>query len=343
MRTTATGLAEPTPHRPATNFTVRTSRRGELAAGLATALVLAQLAGAPLILVLAAMLAALGRVSRWRPRWLLLPAGTGGCWLACTGPAGPYSALTAGMRRSAVTAAAAITRPSRLADPASVLTGAGHWLGLSHRLAAALPLMLMAAAGQAAIALWFSWYRNEPDFRPGPIAAARRRGAIARLGSGHNVTAAGCAIGVASATGGLTGFSWPQAEQGVMLAGRDRAALDTLALAAVTAALRRRKTVLILDLTVAGPGGGGMMSGPGLATVVAAIAAAADAPAPACPAPAPAAAVSTAIGLAVRARGVVLLAARNTAEAGQLMACEATAWPGSAAAKLRAGTGCQPC
>src|SRR5215469_11252252 len=45
-------------------------RRGELAAGLATGAVAAELLFAPAMVIAAVGLVAVGRVSRWRPHWL---------------------------------------------------------------------------------------------------------------------------------------------------------------------------------------------------------------------------------------------------------------------------------
>src|SRR5262249_52532899 len=104
MRTTAEGIAERRPRRfliddfrgPAASFP-----RRELAAGLAAVAIAAQLALAPVTLLIAAVLALVGRISRWRPAWLLLPAVAGACWLAAVTIPVAVAALETGSGRLA--------------------------------------------------------------------------------------------------------------------------------------------------------------------------------------------------------------------------------------------------
>jgi hypothetical protein len=73
---------------------------------------------------------------------------------------------------------------------------------------------------------------------------------VAALAAGHTVTATGFAIGV-EGSGRLSAVSWVQAERGVLLTGGDPVELDQIGLAITCAAVRRRKAVLVLDLTAA--------------------------------------------------------------------------------------------
>jgi hypothetical protein len=65
------------------------SRRGELAAALGVAVLLAHLLFAQLTLVLAVAFLAVGRVSRWHRLWLAVPAFAGLAWVLAIGPARP--------------------------------------------------------------------------------------------------------------------------------------------------------------------------------------------------------------------------------------------------------------
>ena len=196
-------------------------RRGELAAGLATAAVVIQLVLAPATLIIAVTLIAMGRASRWRPHWLLLPASAGLGWLVSSG--------------AARTGFVALPRVA-------------HWSSLSAGLVRQLPLALLLGSSEAALVLWLVWWRSWPAWRPGLLAALRRRASARALPAGHTVTPDGFAIGLATATGRLAAVTWAEAERGVLLTGQDGARLGELGLAAACAAMRLRKTVVILDL-----------------------------------------------------------------------------------------------
>ena len=239
MRTTTIGLAERQPRRsraadPAGH------RRGELFAGLAAAIIVGQILFAQVTLLAVIILVAVGRVSRWRPHWLAASALASAIWLAAIGPARAAAAYVEGSRRLAAYILESAAHPGRLAHPAVVVAGAATWLPRQ------LPLALLAACGEAWLVLWLGWWRRESNWRwrPGLVAVSRRRVAAATLAAGHTVTRDGFALGVEAATGRLASVSWSEAARGVLLAGEDT---DELGLAVVCAALRRRKTVLILD------------------------------------------------------------------------------------------------
>jgi len=242
MRMTTAGLAERGPHRSRLDhpdLLAGSFRRGELAAGLAAVAVLAQLALAPVTLLIAGLLVLAGRVSRWQLAWLLFPALGGACWLAVSGLPATAHALTAGASRLMAGELAVGVHPGRLLHPAAAFAGSGRWLPDE------LPLIVLAGTAEAAIVLWL----GTPGRRPGLVAVLRRRSARAALAAGHTVTASGCAIGLDSRSGRLAAVSWAQAERGVLLAGSDPVELDQIGLAIACAAVRRRKAVLVLDLS----------------------------------------------------------------------------------------------
>jgi hypothetical protein len=240
MRMTMVGVAERTPHRfrlDHSDVLTGSFRRRELAAGLAAVAVVAQCALTPAMLLVAGLLVLVGRISRWQLAWLLLPALGSACWLAVAGLPATAHALTAGAGRLMAADLAVALHPGRLLHPAAAFAGWGRWLPKE------LPLLLLAGTAEAAIVLWP--YRTQ---RPGLVAALRRRVAAAALAAGHTVTANGFAIGV-SGSGRLSAVSWAQAERGVLLIGGDPAGLDQIGLAIACAAVRRRKGVLVLDLS----------------------------------------------------------------------------------------------
>lgn len=307
MRATTTWVAERPPRSRLRDQAGR-YRRGELAAGLATAAIVGQLLFAQVVLLAAVALVAVGRVSRWRPHWLAVPALASVIWLLVAGLAGALAGLDEGSRRLAGYMLGAAVHPGRLAHPAAAMGGAGAWLPKQ------LPLALLAACGEAWIVLWLGWWRRGVRWRPGLVVLLRRRMSAAALAAGHTATWDGCAIGLAVGTGKLAGFSWAAAAHGVLMTGHDA---DRLGLAAACAALRRRKTVLILDcgpasdasaapgfsgVPVASSGSGG--SGGSVTELVRALARSLGVPATG----AGEAGVAGAVGRAIRSRETVLIA-----------------------------------
>ena len=274
MRTTTAWVAGQDSRRPVRDDPAGSLRRGELAAGLAAAALICQLIFAPVTVMIAATLVAVGRFSRWRPAWLLAPAVAGLIWLFQAGTARAAAGFASSSRQLSGYLLAVAVHPARLGQPGAFFAGA------AARLPGQLPLALMVAAGEAALVLWLGWWRTwasatcafgtgavrtgavasgvgaatRQGFRPGLVALARRRVSAAALSGGRTLTAEGCALGLQISTGELAGFSWSAAENGVLLTGAQRADLDQLGLAAVCAALRIRKTVLVADLSGAGLG-----------------------------------------------------------------------------------------
>lgn len=285
MRAQASGLAERTPRRAGRVGPARSPRRGELAAGLATAAVVAELLLAPVSLVLTACLVTTGRVTRWRAHWLAATAAAGLAWTLATSPARAAAGFTGW--------------PGRLA--AYLTTAASHqgsFLAyLEHWLPRQLPIAMVGASAQAAAVLWVGWRRggaaNPAAWRPGMIAAVRLRRNSAALAAGHTVTRDGCALGLEARSGKLAGFSWADAARGVLLTGEDPRALDGLGLAAAIAAMRLRKTVVVIDLA-------------GTAGLITDVAGSLGVPASTCRT-ADAGEVTGQVGVAIRGRSVLLV------------------------------------
>jgi hypothetical protein len=321
MRSTTAEVSERRPlrsHLSPLDDPAGTFRRGELAAGLATAALLGQLVFAPVTLLLAAALLAVGRASRWRPHWAAVPALASLSWLSAVGAAGAVAAFSDGSRRLARFLLSAAVHPGRLAHPAVAMAGASAWLPRQ------LPLALLAATGEASIVLWLGWWRRGWHWRPGLLAMLGGRITATALAAGHTVTRDGCALGLVAGTGKAAGFSWAEAVHGVLLAGPQGQELEQLGEAVTCAALRRRKTVLVLDMAAhprLGPDRRPHRDD-GAAARVAALARSLSVPAGVVSAPADgpaalgwAAQMSGVIGRAMRSRGVVLISAQRAAAA----------------------------
>jgi hypothetical protein len=228
MSTRGTGLtAAALPHR---------SR--DYTAALATAACLAELFLAPLTLVACALLAAAARLTRWRLHWLALPAAAGLMLLLTRGPG--------------AAAVGYLGWPQRLiAD----LAGSGPHRRLlalaAHDLPGQLPIALLAGSAQAAaLGLLPGRARGQAaPRRPGLIAAARGHRSAALLAAGRTVTQDGCALGFDPGTGRAAGLSWAEAGLGVLACGASPATATALCLPVVCAALRRRKAVIVADLS----------------------------------------------------------------------------------------------
>lgn len=242
MHTFAAGRLQRGPRRSQLGNASRPSRRGELAAGLCTILLIAELLLVPVAVLLTLVLVAVSRISRWHPAWLLLPLVAAASWLAAAGPGRALTTVTAG----AGTLASGLTHAA--GDPARLLHDPGAAATALAWLARELPVGLAAGAIQAGLLAWLSGGEDRAGWRPGLVAAARRWRGRALLAAGQTVTAAGCAIGLDNRTGRLAGFTWAEAERAVLLAGTEPGELSTVAMAVACAAMRRRKTVLALEL-----------------------------------------------------------------------------------------------
>jgi hypothetical protein len=225
-----------------------TPGRGELIGALGVAALLAHLLLAQLTLALTAAFWATGKISRWRPQWLAIPAAAGLIWTLAIGPGRAAAGFAAGPGQVAAYLAGAAASPGRLPHLSHAFAGLTQWLPRQ------LPLALLAAAAEAAVVSWLRWLhtgggQGQPPARPGLIIAARRRYLAASLRSGAVVTRDGSCLGLDDATGRRAAISWPEAEGGVLCSGPDPGALAETGFQLTHAAIRRRKTVITIDLT----------------------------------------------------------------------------------------------
>jgi hypothetical protein len=213
----AATAAERAPRRARYLIPMDIPRRGEIIAVLAIAFLLVHLLLAQLTIVLAVALAAVGRVSRWRPQWLAVPAGAGLIWVLAIGPAEALAGFTAGPRQVAAYLGGIAGHSGRLLHLSTAFSGLGQWLPRQF------PLALILAAAEAAVAGWLSWLHTCSEAarppRAGLIVVARRRYAAAAMRSGGVVTSDGGALGIDQAAGGRAAVSWRAAEGGVLAVG----------------------------------------------------------------------------------------------------------------------------
>jgi hypothetical protein len=220
------------------------ARARQLTAALAVAVLLVHLLLAQVTLVLSALLLAAGRLGRWRPSWLAVPAAAGIAWIAATGARRAAAGFAAGPRQVAAFLAGAAGHPGRLGHVAAAFAGAGHWLPRQ------LPVALVVAAAEAAAAgpVLRARAGAPPAWRPGLLAAGRRRRAAAALSAGLVVTRDGAALGLERASGCRAEISWAEAAAGVLAVGADPPAAARVGFPLAAAAARRRMAVIVVDL-----------------------------------------------------------------------------------------------
>jgi len=226
-----------------------TPRHGELIAVVALAVVLAHLLLAQLTLILTVVLYAIGLLTRWRPQWLAVPAGAGVLWVLAIGPARAGADLAAGPRHVLGYLGGIGRYPGHLLRPFGAFAGLGHWLPEQF------PAALILASAEVLGLTWLRWrLTGPPEWRSGLVVAARRWLTTATLRSGGVVTRDGGCVGIDVATGRPAEISWGEAEGGVLCAGpgpagQDGPALTETGFMLAQAAIRRRKPVIVVDLT----------------------------------------------------------------------------------------------
>jgi hypothetical protein len=209
---------------------------------VALVLLLAHLLLAQLALLLTAAMYVLDRITRWRPEWLAVPAGAGLVWALAVGTSHAVSGFAAGPRHVLGYLGGIGGHPGHLLHLADAYGALAHWLPEQF------PLALILAAAET---LGLSWLQRRlaggRPWRAGLIVAARRWTTAAALRSGAGVvTRDGCCVGVDVATGRPAAISWREAEGGVLCAGT---AVGQSGFALAHAAIRRRKPVIVIDLT----------------------------------------------------------------------------------------------
>lgn len=235
-----TGRAEPFSTGASRLNTRAAAPHRNLAAAATAALFVIQLAVVPASLVLAAVFVLISRYGRWRPLWLTMPAMAGLAWVTAAGPSRAINSYLATAKRLI----------GFLAEPGSVPP---HLFRLSeavadlrHLLPGQLPLALIIAAAEAGVV---GWSVGNRQYRPGLVVAARRAYLLAAHRRGEMATPGGGCVGTVLRTGRHAEISWREAEDGVLVTGRDAAGVTGTALALATAAIQHRKTVIIIDLT----------------------------------------------------------------------------------------------
>src|ERR1022692_1097400 len=238
MRPTLESSAERMPAR--FRLAHRASTRTELAAGAAVAALLAQVLLAQLTLALLICFVVIGRLFRWRPLWLAVPAAVGLSWVLTIGLRPAIGGYLAGAARGVGYPTG--PRPLlRLAHLPAAFAGWPRWLPRQ------LPVALLAAAAQAACLQALSGAGRHEQHRRGIVIAVRRRYLAAMIRRGEVATSDGGCIGVVADTGRRAGISWREAESGVLCAGQDAAAVAATGLELALAAIQLRKAVIIID------------------------------------------------------------------------------------------------
>jgi hypothetical protein len=236
--------AGPMPRRARQLIPAGVPRRGELIAAGLVLIVLAHLLLAQLTIVLALAFTVAGKVTRWRRYWLLAPAVAGLAWMLAAGPGETLTGFAAGPS-SVLGHLAGAHAAGDVARPLAAFAGIGGWL--PRQFPVALPL----AAAEAGLIGWLDWLHTDewavPPPRPGVIAAFRAAVSARRIRSGAVLTRDGLALGITPSTGAVTGLTWPEVSQGVLVAGADAREVTLACLQFVHAAVRRRKPVVVLD------------------------------------------------------------------------------------------------
>jgi hypothetical protein len=241
-------------------------RRDEILAVCVVLILLAHVLFAQLTLVLAAVFYLITKVTRWRLSWLLVPAAVGLAWTAALGLEAAAAGFAAGPAQIADYLSASGHQADHLLHFTDGFAGIGAWLPRQ------LPLALVAAAAEAALAGWLTWLQtdewNLPPARPGLIVAARRAATVRAIRAGGVVTRDGGCLGVAAGSADRVALSWAEAAGGIAVCGSAGQDVRTTCFQLIHAAVRRRKPVLAVDHT----------SDPDLPGKLAAVCAAAGAP-----------------------------------------------------------------
>ena len=223
-----------------------TPRRREILAALTVLAVLSGLLFAQVTLGLAVAFHAIGKVTRWRPVWLAVPAACGVVWVLAIGPAAALAGFLAAPRAVVALLAGVATHPARLTHLGTASTGSVRWVP------GQFPIALILAAGIAAVAWWLDWLHTDewrvPDPRPGLVSACRRRLTAAFVKHGGVLTRTGACLGVDAGTGRPAAVPWREAERGVLVTGSLRPAVSASGFQLVHAAIRLRKPVVVVDL-----------------------------------------------------------------------------------------------
>ena len=223
-----------------------TPHRREALAALTLLAALVGLLFAQVTLGLAVAFHAIGKITRWRPAWLAVPAAGGVVWILAIGPAAALAGFLAAPRAVVTLIGGAVTNPARITHLDAASAGAVPWFP------GQFPIALILAAGIAAVAWWLDWLHTDewrlPAHRPGLVSVGRRWLTTAFVKSGGVLTRSGVCLGVGRDTGEPAAVSWREAERGVLVTGAVRPAVSASGFQLVHAAIRLRKPVIMVDL-----------------------------------------------------------------------------------------------
>src|SRR5580693_1759637 len=222
-------------------------RRGEIIAACVVLVVLVHVLFAQLTIILAAVFYLITKLTRWRLWWLTVPVLAAVAWTAAVGPRAAAAGFADGPAQVARYLGASGQQVSHL------LHFTGGFAGMDRWLPRQLPLAIITGAAEAALASWQSWLHtdewNMPPARPGLIVAARRAMTVRAIRAGAVVTRDGGCLGVEAGSGARVALAWSEAAGGISVCGSAEQDVLTTSFQLVHAAVRRRKPVLVVDLT----------------------------------------------------------------------------------------------
>ena len=222
-------------------------RRGEILAAGVVLVVVAHVLFAQLTIVIAAAFYLVTKMTRWRLSWLMVPAAIAVVWIAAVGPRVAVAGFVAGPAQVTSYLGANGHQVSHVLHFTGAFAGIGTWLPRQ------LPVAILVAAAEAALAGWLTWLHtdewNVPPARPGLIVAARRAATVRAIRAGGVVTRDGGCLGVEAGSGARVAVSWSEATGGISVCGSAEQDVLTTSFQLVYAAIRRRKPVLAVDLT----------------------------------------------------------------------------------------------
>jgi hypothetical protein len=219
-------------------------RRTEAVAAAAVAVLAVHLVLAQVTLLLVVAFFVVGKVSRWRRSWLLIPALAGLGWVLAIGPGPAIAGFTVGPG-SILWHLAGGHLAGKAGHPFAGFASPWRWLP------GQFPVALVAGAAEAALLGWLDWLHTDewavPPPRPGLVAAVRRRWTDRAVRSGAVVTRDGCALGVDVSTGAPASLTWAALGACVLVTGAAAQDVTLTGLQIVHAALRRRKPVIVFS------------------------------------------------------------------------------------------------
>jgi hypothetical protein len=219
------------------------SQRDDLAAVVAVVAFMAQLIFAQFTLALVICFIVVGKLSRWRPLWLMVPAGAGFVWVLGIGVKPAFAGYLAWAGQLVKLIAGQGAVGGKVEVLRDLLTGWRLWLPRQAPVA-----LVIAAAQVGAIGRLPGRRVGERHYRRGALVVMRCGYLAATLRRGELATRDGCCLGIVPSTGRRAAISWQEAESGVLGVGQDADAVAAIGRDLALAAIQHRKTVIIVDL-----------------------------------------------------------------------------------------------